>query len=171
METIKTYENYPIRIVILSSLVSFLIYLMGFLITFKIGLVFSIVYLSYIFALELRLIKNHCTACYYWGKTCGFGKGRISSAFFKKRDISDFCSNKLTWKDMIPDLLVTLIPLIAGIVLLIIKFEPFLLFALILLLALTTAGNQFIRGSLTCKFCKQREIGCPAEKLFNNGKK
>jgi hypothetical protein len=170
METIKTYENYPIRIVILSNLVSFFIYLLGFLITYKIGLIYSIIYMSFIFAMELRLIKNHCTTCYYWGKTCGFAKGRVSSLFFKKGDSSDFCSNKFTWKDMIPDLLVTLIPLIAGIVLLIIKFEPFLLFALILLIALTTAGNQFIRGSLTCKFCKQREIGCPAEKLFNSRK-
>jgi hypothetical protein len=170
METTKTYENYPVRIVILSSLVSFLIYLMGIIVIFRIGWIYTIFYLSFIFALELRLIKNHCTACYYWGKTCGFAKGRISSLFFKKRDNSDFCSNKFAWKDMIPDLLITLIPLIAGIVLLIIKFEPFLLFALILLIALTTAGNQYIRGSLTCKFCKQREIGCPAEKLFNSGK-
>lgn len=170
METIKTYENYPIRIVILSNLVSFLIYILGFIIIFKIGWIYSIIYLSYIFALELRLIKNHCTSCYYWGKTCGFAKGRISSVFFKKADISDFCSNKFTWKDMIPDLLVVLIPLIGGIVLLIINLDLFLLFALILLIALTTAGNQFIRGSLTCKFCKQREIGCPAEKLFNSGK-
>jgi hypothetical protein len=170
METTKTYENYPVRIVILSSLVSFLIYLMSIIIIFRIGWVYTIFYLSFIFALELRLIKNHCTACYYWGKTCGFAKGRISSLFFKKRDNSDFCSNKFTWKDMIPDLLITLIPLIAGIVLLIIKFEPYLLFALILLIALTTAGNQYIRGSLTCKFCRQREIGCPAEKLFNSGK-
>lgn len=170
METIKSYENYPIRIVILSNLVSFLIYILGFIIIYKIGWIYSIIYLSYIFALELRLIKNHCTSCYYWGKTCGFAKGRISSVFFKKGDIAEFCSNKFTWKDMIPDLLVTLTPLIAGIVLLIINFEPFLLLALILLIALTTAGNQYIRGSLTCKFCKQREIGCPAEKLFNSGK-
>jgi hypothetical protein len=170
METTKTYENYPVRIVILSSLVSFLIYLMGIIVIFRIGWIYTIFYLSFIFALELRLIKNHCTACYYWGKTCGFAKGRISSLFFKKRDNSDFCSNKFAWKDMIPDLLITLIPLIAGIVLLIIKFEPYLLFALILLIVLTTAGNQYIRGSLTCKYCRQREIGCPAEKLFNSGK-
>jgi hypothetical protein len=68
---------------------------------------------------------------------------------------------------MIPDLLVTLVPLIIGIILLIIKFDFILLFAAILLVVLTTSGNGFIRGSLTCKYCKQREIGCPAEKLFS----
>jgi hypothetical protein len=170
METIKTYENYPLRTVILSNLVSLIIYLLGFIIIYKALWVFAFIYLSYIFVLELRLIKNHCTGCYYWGKTCGFAKGRISALFFKKGDISNFCNNKFSWKDMIPDLIVTLIPLITGIALLIIKFEPFILLALILLIALTTSGNQYIRGRLTCKFCRQRELGCPAEKLFKNGK-
>jgi hypothetical protein len=170
METIKTYENYPLRTVILSNLVSLIIYLLGFIIIYKALWVFAFIYLSYIFVLELRLIKNHCTGCYYWGKTCGFAKGRISALFFKKGDISNFCNNKFSWKDMIPDLIVTLIPLITGIALLIIKFEPFILLALILLIVLTTFGNQYIRGRLTCKFCRQRELGCPAEKLFKNGK-
>ena len=71
---------------------------------------------------------------------------------------------------MIPDLLVSLIPLAVGIILLIIKFEPLILFALILLVAFTTAGNGYIRGTLTCTNCKQRELGCPADKLFNKGK-
>jgi hypothetical protein len=73
----------------------------------------------------------------------------------------------MTWKDMIPDLLISLIPLITGIVLLIIKIDFFLLFAVILLIVLTTIGNGFVRGRLTCKYCKQRESGCPAEKLFS----
>jgi hypothetical protein len=170
METIKTHENYPFRIVVQSSLVTFLIYILGFMIIYKTGWIFFLIYLVLIFALELRLIRNHCTTCYYWGKTCGFGRGRISSLFFKKGDSSNFCNNKFSWTDMIPDLLITLIPLIIGIVLLIMKFELFLLLSLILLILLTTAGNQYIRGSLTCKFCKQREIGCPAEKLFKSGK-
>ncbi len=76
----------------------------------------------------------------------------------------------MTWKDMIPDLLISLIPLITGIVLLIIKFELILLLALILLIFLTTIGNGFIRGTLTCTFCKQKDIGCPADKLFNKEK-
>jgi F0F1-type ATP synthase membrane subunit c/vacuolar-type H+-ATPase subunit K len=41
------------------------------------------------------------------------------------------------------------------------------LFAAIILVGLTTIGNGYIRGNLTCKYCKQREIGCPAEQLFS----
>jgi hypothetical protein len=36
---------------------------------------------------------------------------------------------------------------------------------------LTFIGNGLVRGSLACKYCKQREIGCPAEQLFNKKKK
>jgi hypothetical protein len=49
----------------------------------------------------------------------------------------------------------------------IIKFDFTLLFAAIILIVLTTVGNGFIRGKLTCRYCKQRELGCPAEKLFS----
>lgn len=167
MESTKTFDNFPIRIVILSNLVSILIYSSGFIITLRLGWIAAVLYLVFVLALEYRLISKHCVKCYYWGKTCGFGKGRLSALFFKRGDPSNFCEKKMSWKDMIPDLLVTLIPLVIGMVFLIIKFNFLLLTAAVLLIALTTIGNGFIRGTLACKFCKQRELGCPAEKLFS----
>ncbi|HEY5125189.1 MAG TPA: hypothetical protein VIK14_15780 [Ignavibacteria bacterium] len=137
------------------------------MITLRLRWIAAVLYLVFILALEYRLISKHCVNCYYWGKTCGFGKGRLSSLFFKRNDPSKFYENKMSWKDMIPDLLVSLVPLIIGIVLMIIKFDFILLFAAIILIVLTTSGNGFIRGNLTCSYCKQRELGCPAEKLFN----
>jgi uncharacterized protein (TIGR02246 family) len=167
METTERFENYPSRIVILSNLVSLFIYGLGYFIMFQLGLIFSVLFLIYILAFEYRLIRYHCINCYYWGKTCGFGKGRLSSLLFKKGDISKLCYKEMKWTDMIPDILVSLIPIIVGIVLLILKFNPFLLFALLLLAVLTTVGNGYIRGTLTCRYCKQRELGCPANNLFN----
>ncbi|HPI20530.1 MAG TPA: hypothetical protein PKY56_09185 [Candidatus Kapabacteria bacterium] len=167
MEKLNTYEKYPVWIIVLSNCVFIVIYLLGFLIILEIGFVFALFYLFYILFLEYRLIKNHCTDCYYFGKACGFGRGLLSSLFFKKGDISKFCSMEMTWKDLLPDMLVSLIPLITGIVLLIIKFNFVLLIELVILVLLTTIGNSIIRGKFTCKFCKQREIGCPAEKLFD----
>jgi hypothetical protein len=162
----KTHDNFPFRIVILSNSVSILIYLSGFIITLSLSWIAAIAYLVFILALEYRLLSKHCVNCYYWGKTCGFGKGRLSSLFFKRGDPSKFCENNFAWKDMIPDLLVPLIPLLIAVVLMIIKFNLILLFATIIIISLTTIGNGFIRGNLTCKYCKQREIGCPAEQLF-----
>ncbi len=167
METDKSYENFPVWIVMLSNLVSLSIYGLGFLIMIKLGVIASFLYLIYIAILEFRLLRYHCVNCYYWGKTCGFGKGRLSSIFFKRGDVSKFCAKEFTWKDMIPDLLVSLIPVATGIYLLIVKFDIIILIAILLLIILTTAGNGFIRGQLACKFCKQRELGCLAEQLFN----
>jgi hypothetical protein len=170
MKTENTYDCYPGWIVVLSNLVSLLTYGLGFLIIFKVGPIFSILYLAYVAILELRLMRYHCVDCFYWGKTCGFGKGRLSSIFFKKGDAAKFFGRPMSWKNMIPDLLVPLAPVVVGIVLLIIKFNILTLLAILLLILLTTVGNGFIRGTLTCGHCKQRELGCPAEKLFNKNK-
>ena len=72
---------------------------------------------------------------------------------------------------MIPDLLVSLIPFVIGIIILISKFDSMLLSALLMLVVLTTTGNGYIRGILTCRYCKQGELGCPADLLFNKGNK
>jgi hypothetical protein len=170
MEPAKTYDNYPIWIVILSNSFSLIIYTLGIIILYRTGWIVSFLYLIFILTLEYRLISTHCINCYYWGKTCGFGKGRLSSLVFKSGDVSKFCNNEISWKEMIPDLLISLIPVGTAIVLLIIEFDFFLLLVAVLLITLTTIGNGFIRGKLTCRFCKQRESGCPAQKLFNKDK-
>lgn len=161
------YDNFPLWIVVLSNAVSLSVYILGFIIMMRLSLFISIIYLILVLFLEYKLIKGHCVDCYYWGKICGFGKGRLSSFFFKKGDPSKFCSDKMSWKDMIPDLLVFLIPFITGIILIIIKFNILILLVLILLLLLSLIGNGFIRGSLTCRYCIQKDLGCPADKLFN----
>jgi hypothetical protein len=168
MKPSGVHENFPVWTVIVSNLGSIFTYGTGFLIMHRTGLVFSILYLVYVVILEYRLIRFHCVNCYYWGKICGFGKGRISSFFFKNGDFSKFCIKDISWKDMIPDLLVTLIPLTTGIFLLIFRFDTLVLMAIVLLLVLATVGNGYIRGHLICKYCKQRELGCPAYRLFNN---
>lgn len=165
----KTYSNFPARIVILSNLVTFLIYCSGFLIMSYLGWIVAIIYLFYIVAFEYRLLSRHCINCYYWGKTCGFGKGRVSALFFKKGDQAKFCNGKMTWKDLLPDLLISLVPFITGIVLVIVKFDIFLLVSIVAIILLSTSGNGYVRGHMTCKYCKQRESGCPANDLFKNG--
>jgi hypothetical protein len=168
METSKRYENFPFWIVAVSNLLSFSIYAIGFYVLFKLGWLVSALYLAYVFLfMELRIISRHCIDCYYYGKTCGFGKGRVSALLFKKGDTSRFCRHEMTWKEMIPDMLVSLIPLVTGIILLFIKFDIELLLSLVLLVILTTVGNGFVRGNLSCKYCIQRDIGCPAEQLFS----
>jgi hypothetical protein len=166
----QCYENYPFRIVFFSNFVSIAIYLIGAFIIYQIGLIWLILYLIFVGILEFRLIKGHCVNCYYYGKTCAFGKGKISSIFFKKGDVNKFCKKQITWKDIVPDFMVSLIPAIIGIILLIKNFNWVLLSLVLILFILTFVGNGIIRSQLACKYCKQREIGCPAEQLFNKKK-
>lgn len=164
---ITKHENYPLVTVAVSNLLQFLIYGCGFIIMYQTGIIISGVYLLYIFFLELRLVKNHCVDCYYYGKICGFGRGKITSLFFGRGDSTKFCACDMTFKDMIPDILVSLIPVLTAIVLMIIKFEITILITTIVLIVLTTLGNGYIRGNLTCRFCIQKDKGCPADRLFN----
>ncbi len=163
----STLERYPVWVVLIANLVPFLVYLSGFLIMIRLGWVVAVSYLIFVALMEFRVISRHCINCYYWGKLCAFGKGRVSAIFFKKGNPTRFCEKEMTWKDMIPDLLVSAIPFVIGVVLLIVRFDMRLLFPLLILMAMTTMGNAFVRGKLACRYCKQREIGCPADKLFN----
>jgi hypothetical protein len=170
MKKEKYFENYPLWIVFFSNLVSILIYLIGALIIYRIGIFWLILYIIYVLILEFRLVSRHCTDCYYYGKICPFGKGKISKIFFKKGDLKNFCKKQMTWKNILPDFLVSLIPIIAGIVMLIKAFDWALLLLILALFILTFMGNATVRGKLSCKYCKQREIGCPAQKLFEKNK-
>jgi len=172
MKQQKCFENYPGWIMLISNLVSITTYLIGAYLIYQVGIIWLLFYLLYIFRLELRLMKKSCVNCYYYGKFCAFGKGKMSSLFFKKGNPDKFTKKNITWKDILPDFLVSIIPMIVGIVLLISNFNWLILLLIIFLIMLSSVGSGFVRSSLACKFCKQKEIGCPAEQLFNKkGKK
>ena len=162
------YENYPIKIVFLSNLVSLSIYLIGANIVYGLGLIYTSLYLIYCLFLEINLLKKGCVNCYYYGKICGFGKGKLSALFFKRGNSIKFSKRKLSWKDMIPDMMVFILPVIAGIIQIIFQFSWNIMVMMVILLVLSMAGNAMIRGFLTCDKCVQRQLGCPAEELFND---
>jgi len=161
------HEDYPVSTVIVSNLVPFVIWITGAFIISLIGLPWALLYLLFVLALEFRLVSGHCRDCYYFGKTCAFGKGRLSALFFRRGDPEAFTQLKIGWKDLVPDFLVFLVPVIAGIVILVWQFSWTILLLIIVLFILGFAGNAFVRGHLACRFCKQRELGCPAERLFD----
>jgi len=171
LQKVKPYENYPCWIMLISNFVSIAIYIIGAIIMSQIGLVWLVLYLLYIVWLEIRVMRHSCVNCFYYGKYCAFGKGKISSWFFKKGSPRNFINRSITWKDIIPDFLVSIIPLIVGIILSILHFSWLRIILIVLLVLVGSVGNGFVRGSLACRFCKQREIGCPAEKLFRKEKK
>ena len=166
METTRCYEHYPWWIILVSNLVSLAIIAIGIFLTYRLGLAWMIAYILFVLVLEIRLLRWSCVDCYYHGKACAFGRGKVSGLLFKKGDPERFNAKEITWKDMIPDILVALYPLVAGIIVLIRDFSWLVLAMLVILLLLVSLGNAWIRGSLACRYCRQRELGCPAEQLF-----
>lgn len=166
MESSECLESYPWWMVVLSNLVSLGIYGLGAFIIFQVGWIYMTIYLAFILVLEIRLLKGHCVDCYYYDKACAFGKGRLSAVFFKQGSAKRFSDKRITWWNMMPDILVALVPVIVGIVVLFMDFSWMILASVIGLLLLATVGNRAVRSSLACKRCRQRELGCPAENLF-----
>lgn len=159
-------KGYPWPTILVSSLVALLLYGLGAYIFFRVGWPYMAVYLAAVAALEVRLLGGHCVDCYYYGRACAFGRGKLTAVLFERGDPERFCARAVTWRSMVPDMLVAVAPVIAGIVLLILEFSWALLAALVVAALLATAGNGAVRGSLACGRCAQRELGCPAEELF-----
>jgi hypothetical protein len=164
-------ENYPVAIVIVSNLVSFLIYGIGAYVLYSFGLIWVIGYVLFILILEFRVMGWHCVDCYYYGKTCAFGKGQVSRIIFSRGRPERFNQKTMSWKDIVPDFLVFIIPILAGILLLIQEFTWLIFGLIIVLFLLGFLGNALVREHLACRCCKQREIGCPAAQLFDTKKK
>lgn len=166
MGEVRTYENFPAPMVAVSVLVTISIYALGALILAGLGPVVTVVYLLYCTYFEVRVMKQSCVNCYYYGKVCGLGRGKISAYLFPRGDPGIFGCMNFTWTALIPDMLIMLLPLIGGIILLVRSFSWPVAAGMVLLVALSLGGNAFVRGQIACKYCKQREIGCPAEKFF-----
>jgi hypothetical protein len=164
------HENYPAMIVVVSNFLSFMIYGIGAYILYRLSLILVVIYVFFILLLEFRLLSRHCVNCYYYGKICSFGKGYLSSLIFPRGQPELFNQKKITWKDIVPDFLVFIIPVLAGIMLLIVEFSWIVLILILALFFLGFFCNALVRGQLACRFCKQKEIGCPAEQLFDKQK-
>ena len=168
MEQPTSYERFPIWIVVLCNLVTLSIYALGAYVLAGFGIPVLILYLLYGLGIEIRILRTSCVDCTYYGGLCGLGRGKLCALFFKKGDPGRFVEKQVSWLDILPDFMVTIFPLVGGIVRLLRDFSWLLVATLAVLVALSFVGNAVLRGSFACKYCKQREIGCPAEKLFGD---
>ena len=166
MEGHDCYEDYPLSTVIASNSLTISTLAIGAYILSDIGLIVAGPYLIYFAAMELNLWRSSCVNCYYYGKTCFSGSGRAAGLLFKRGDPKRMIEKKVTFAAILPDLLVTIFPLVGGIYLLLTGFSLLILSMMVALILLATVGNGFVRGKLACVHCKQRGLGCPAEQLF-----
>ena len=163
----ETYDNFPLHIVLFCNAISLSIYTLGAFIIAPHGTAYVALYISYCLLLEIRVLVISCRNCFYYGEFCAFGKGRICSLFFKKGAPERFSAKAITWFDILPDFLVSLVPIVIGVVSLTISFSWVMLLLVVMISVMAFPVTGFIRSSIACKFCRQREIGCPALQLFS----
>jgi len=168
--TSTTYEQFPLYIPLMATLQSLGIYLLGAYVLLGFGVLVALLYLVYCAIMEFFILQRSCKHCYYYGKVCGLGKGRLSALFFKKGNPEHFHTRQVHWYHLLPDFLTFIIPLIGGVISLYLIFSWIILVAMICILLLSVLGNFVIRGFFACKYCKQRQLGCPAQQLFDKKK-
>ncbi len=170
MNKITRYVNFPLWIPLIAVLVSVICYYIGAVILSGFGIIFSLLYIVYCIIIEFLVIFRSCKNCWYYGKVCGLGKGKVAPLFVKKGDTKKFADRDISIKHLIPDFMVIILPLVGGAILLIRDFSVVLLVLLIILVIVFFSGTALIRGTFACNYCKQKDIGCPADKVFNKKK-
>jgi hypothetical protein len=166
----SSFENFPWWMIVVSNAVGLGIYAIGLYLMAQLGLVWGLLFAAYCLWMEWRVLSGSCRNCYYYGKLCGFGRGLVCSWFFTKGTEQTLSAKRISWWNVLPDFMVSLIPLGVGIAMLIHRFSRHALIPLVVLVLLGSVGTGFVRGQIACKYCKQRKLGCPAEQLFSRTK-
>jgi hypothetical protein len=162
----RTFDSYPWWIVVVSLGASLLLYALGTFILSGFGLLAAALYLGFCVFAEVSVLRGSCRHCYYYGKVCAFGRGRLCAALYPRGEPERFVCREPSLRDILPDILVAAIPVVGGVVLLVLDFDWALLLAVVAFVVIATVGTGVVRGRLACAHCAQRELGCPAEQLF-----
>lgn len=120
------------------------------------ALVYAGVAVVVVFLVLRRLV---CVNCYYYGRWCPIGWGKLTSLFFKEGKIEDFNSSIGLKLAPLTYGLLSLIPLVALIISIV--WEASLpKIAVLLLLLLVSAYSGAIGRKKACAGCKMRTV-CP----------
>ena len=157
-------EEYPKSSMILGNFLMLLWIALG---TIACWFLFPLVaWIYFVFAIMMVFVvlrKLVCTHCYYYGKWCHIGWGKLSALLFKKGDIEKFSTS--VGIKIAPFVYgsLTLIPLV---LLIISMFDEFTLFKLSIPVLLLLVG--FYSGTIgrkkSCAKCKMRLI-CPGSAI------
>lgn len=167
----QVFENYPFSTILITNGLTLLIWIVAVYLVWQLGMFWGVLFAVYLLALEFFIYKHGCSCCCYYGKRCAFGRGKIASFLVKIDDPQKFCQRKVTWLNLLPVVLGSLIPVIVGVVLLIRSFSwPILILTLIPVINWFFI-NPLVYGKLICLYCKQGRLCCPANDFFAKIKK
>ena len=154
-------EEYPLGFVAGQNLLYLVYFAVGFLGMSSLRLggypVVSLAYVAFLAVMLLVVLRKHiCTHCYYYGKRCGTGWGRLAALLFARGSGNYRLGVKLaavTW------MVATVVPVVGTAFALVLHYSPSKLALLGVFLLLTPAVLLFHRAS--CASCRVRNV-CPA---------
>ena len=157
----KGIEKYPLASAIGQNLF-FVIYFavafvgMSFIQISNIPIV-SIIYILFIGIMLIFVLRKHlCTHCFYYGKVCATGWGKLAACLFKKNSGNYELGGKLagvTW------MLAMFLPLIGMVIALILNWFSVTITLLLTVFIILSVVNFFVHKE-SCVKCKMRFI-CP----------
>ena len=166
MTDVTCYERFPLRITLPIILFSLVMYAFGAFLLLRLHPVVSLLYLVYCAGVELNVMYRSCRSCVYYGKRCAFGKGWLAARLFSQGDPASFATKDVSALNLIPDFLVVVFPVVGGLISLVFAFSWVILGLIVVFLVVFLVGTATIRGKAACRYCMQRERGCPAAQMF-----
>lgn len=162
-------ENYPIKIVCVSATLTIISNLLGTLVFYVLQPVLGVLFLLLAVFTIVVSMKLRCTHCFYLGKYCNFGLGKLAALLFKKGDSKEFKNPKKVIPTAILSFGTILLPVIAGIGLILFDFSLVNLGLLLVYILFGILPNFFIRGNF-CDKCMQGQLGCPSYEQMIKGR-
>ena len=168
---LQAFENYPFSTILITNIITFLIYFIGVYLVWQLGMLWGVLFIVYLLGLEVSVYKQGCSCCHYYGKRCAFARGKIAQFLVEKKDPQKFCQRKITWLNLLPPILSSLIPVGVGMFLLIKEFNWLILALTLIPIANWFFINPLVYGKLVCLYCKQGRLCCPTNDFFGKKKK
>ena len=165
----RKFESYPARMMLVYYFASFSVYAAGLYLTYQIMPLLSLLFFIYVAFLEVQVLREGCVRCYYYGKSCVCGKGKLAKILLKQDTKRKFNERELTVKNFIPSMLPMIITIVAGAYLTYASWPNYSLLVIgiaVWPLIVNFLGNPIVYGKIACPHCKQRELGCPACEFF-----
>lgn len=162
----KGLEEYPKGRMIFGNIVMLLWFALGAIACWFFNPLATIFYLVFaVVMVYIVLRKLLCVNCYYYGKSCGIGWGKLSAALFKQGKIEEF--NKGAGQKLAPltygILMVAPLILIIYSIIQVFTYYKIVILVLLLIVAIYSVGTS---RKPTCSKCKMRLIcpGCAVKK-------
>ena len=151
-------ENYPKHIIITRWIILLIAFALGIYILLGLNDALAIIYVIYsVIALNLILPLSRCVSCFYHGKVCNTGWGKIAGYLFEKGDESKYVD---LYNYAIFLHLLWLVPLLVALLQLVRK-RSILALSIFLIYIFILFVEKIILKKMCCKRCHQREF-CPA---------